>query len=97
MCLEGMLTSALSQVPVLKYFSPLISFTIFVTALYYSMKTGSFIHMLVACCCPLLYLIYHFATNGINFAEIGDNLRTASNSYYGSNRYSNSSSFISYP
>jgi hypothetical protein len=87
MCLEGMLTSALSQVPILKYFSPLISFTIFITALYYSIKTGSVIHMLVACCCPLLYLIYHFATNGINLAEIGNNLRIASNNYYGPSHY----------
>jgi Ca2+/Na+ antiporter len=64
MCLEGMLTSAMSQVPILKYFSSLITFIIFVAALYFSIMTGSVVHMIVACCCPLLYLIYHFATNG---------------------------------
>jgi len=63
MCLEGMLTSAMSQVPILKYFSSLISFIIFVAALYFSIMTGNVVHMIVACCCPLLYLIYHFATN----------------------------------
>jgi hypothetical protein len=87
MCLEGMLTSALSQIPILNYFTPLISFIIFVTALYYSIKTGSIIHMLVSCCCPLLYLIYHFATNGINMSEIGYNIKSATNTYYRSTRY----------
>ena len=88
MCLEGMLTNALSEIPILKYFTPLISFIIFVTALYYSIKTGNIIHMLVACCCPLLYLIYHFATNGINVNELGSNIISASNSYGRYRRYS---------
>ena len=64
MCLEGMLTQAMSKVPILKYFSRLISFIIFVAALYFSIMTGNVVHMLVACCCPLLYLIYHFAVKG---------------------------------
>jgi ABC-type transport system involved in cytochrome bd biosynthesis fused ATPase/permease subunit len=64
MCLEGMLTRAMSNVPVLKYFSGLISFIIFIAALYFAVKTGSAVHIIVAYFCPLLYIIYHFATKG---------------------------------
>ena len=64
MCLEGMLTKAMSKVPVLKYFAPLISLIIFCTALYFSIMTGNAVHIIVAYCCPLLYIIYHFATKG---------------------------------
>ena len=62
MCLEGMLTKAMSKVPVLKYFTGLISFIIFIAALYFSVKTGSAVHIIGAYFCPLVYLIYHFAT-----------------------------------
>ena len=64
MCLEGMLTNAMSKVPVLKYFAPLISLIIFCTALYFSIMTGNAAHIIVAYFCPLLYIIYHFATKG---------------------------------
>ncbi len=66
MCLEGMLTNALAKVPVLKYFSGLISILIFIAALYFSFKSGSVIHIIFAYFCPLLYLIYHFATKGMS-------------------------------
>jgi len=62
MCLEGMLTNALSKIPVLKYFSGLISFLIFICALYFAIKSGSFLHIIIAYFCPLLYIIYHFVT-----------------------------------
>jgi len=74
MCLEGMLTKAMSTVPVLKYFSGLISVIIFIAALYFSFKTGSPVHMIGAYFCPLLYLIYHFATKGMsNKKKVSDN------------------------
>ena len=62
MCLEGMLVKATSKIPGLKYFSSLISFLIYVSALFLSIMTGHIGRVLVACCCPLIYLIYHFAT-----------------------------------
>ena len=64
MCLEAMLTNAMSKIPVLKYFSSLISLIIFIVALYFAIKTGSVVQIIVAYFCPLLYLIYHFATKG---------------------------------
>ncbi len=62
MCLEGMLVNATSKVPGLKYFTPLILFIIYVSALFLSIMTGHVGRVLVACCCPVFYLIYHFAT-----------------------------------
>ncbi len=66
MCLEGMLTKAISSIPILQYFSGLISFIIFITALYFAIKTGSAVHIISAYFCPLLYLIYHFAFKNKN-------------------------------
>lgn len=73
MCLEGMLTKAMSNVPVLKYFSGLISVIIFIAALYFSIKTSSPVHIIGAYFCPLLYLIYHFATKGMGGKKSNDN------------------------
>ena len=57
-----MITKAMSKVPVLKYFSGLISFIIFIAALYFAITNGSVVHIIIAYFCPLLYLIYYFAT-----------------------------------
>ena len=64
MCLEGMLTKAMSKVPVLKYFSGLVSFIIFIAALYFAVKTGNAVHIIGSYFCPLVYIVYHFATKG---------------------------------
>jgi hypothetical protein len=71
MCLEGMLTNALKQIPVIKYFTPLISIAIFIAAMYFSLKTGSPAHIIGAYFCPLFYLIYHFATKGMSGKKKG--------------------------
>jgi hypothetical protein len=65
MCLESMLTKAMSNVPVLKYFSGLISFIIFIVALYFAITHGNVVHIIIAYFCPLLYLIYYFATRNM--------------------------------
>ncbi len=62
MCLEGMFINAISRIPVLKYFSGLFLFIFLFFALYFAIKTGSFVHILFAYFCPLVYIIYHFAT-----------------------------------
>ncbi len=73
MCLEGMLTNALKQIPVVKYFTPLISILIFIGAMYFSLQTGSAAHIIGAYFCPLFYLIYHFATKGMGGKKKGNN------------------------
>jgi len=76
MCLEGMLTNALNKIPVVKYVTPLISIGIFIMALYFAIKNGSAIHIIFAYFCPLLYLIYNFATSGTSKNKKIDNVET---------------------
>jgi hypothetical protein len=78
MCLEGMLTNALKQIPVVKYFTPLISIGIFIAAMYFSLKTGSAVHIIGAYFCPLFYLIYHFATKGTVKKKVSNNDNSSS-------------------
>ena len=62
MCLEGMLTSAFSRLPFGKYISGFISFLLLCAALFFAFQSQKPLHFLFACCCPILYLLYHFAT-----------------------------------
>ena len=62
MCLEGMLYKTLSNIPVLKYFTGLISIIILIAALFSASTVGSVIHSIFALYCPLVYLIYYYAT-----------------------------------
>jgi hypothetical protein len=79
MCLEGMLTKAMSNVPVLKYFSGLISFIIFIAALFFAIKSGNVVHIIIAYFCPLLYLIYYVVTKS-STKKISNNSDNSNNS-----------------
>ena len=59
MCLEGMLTKAVSKLPGGKYIGPFLSLIILVIALYFAFKSQEPMHFIFACCCPILYIIYH--------------------------------------
>lgn len=61
MCLESMLSYALSTIPVVNYFSKFIMFMIFIFALYFAFTTQSALQIMCAYFCPLLYIIYYFA------------------------------------
>jgi hypothetical protein len=64
MCLEGMLTKAVSSLPGGKYVSGFISAILLCIALFLAMRSQQPMHFLFACCCPCLYILYHFATQG---------------------------------
>ena len=64
MCLEGMVTRAVSALPGGKYISGFVSLFLLCFALFLAMKSQQPIHFLFACCCPCLYILYHFATKG---------------------------------
>jgi len=61
MCLEGMLTSAIVNLPGGKFVGPFISIIILCIALFFAFKAQSIGHFVFACYCPILYIIYYFA------------------------------------
>lgn len=66
MCLEGMLTKAVSTLPGGKYIGSFLSFIILIVALYFAFKANNPMHFLFACCCPIFYIIYYVAIGSKN-------------------------------
>jgi len=78
MCLEGMLTKAVSGLPGGKYISSFLSLIILVVALYFAIKSQQTKHFIFACCCPILYIIYHFAVGSKGKTEISTDTESSS-------------------
>jgi hypothetical protein len=59
MCLEGCLVAAIDIIPGGRYISGLLTFILLIWALSLAFRTG-LPDCLVACCCPILYILYHY-------------------------------------
>ena len=73
MCLEGMITKAVSSLPGGNYVSGFITVILLCIALFLAMRSQQPMHFLFACCCPCLYILYYFATQGSRKNIISNN------------------------
>jgi hypothetical protein len=59
MCIEGYLVASINIIPGGKYVSSLIIFMLMIFALFLAFSSG-IPDCLVACCCPILYILYYY-------------------------------------